>query len=96
MKKDKRGFTLVELIAVIVILIILMIIAVTMANKHIERTQINVFLKEANTFARGAMQKETVDRDDGLYKDDIFHNHNYGKVCYSINQKILGSIYCWY
>lgn len=91
MKKDKRGFTLVELIAVIVILIILMIIAVTMANKHMERTQINVFLKEANTFARGAMQKETVDRDDGLYKDDIFHNRNYGKVCYSINQKILGS-----
>lgn len=89
--KDRKGFTLVELIAVIVILVILMVIAVSMANKHMENSRVHVFLKEANTFSRGAMSKESVDRDVDLARDDIFHNQIYGKVCYSINQKILGN-----
>lgn len=87
--KKRKGFTLVELIAVIVILIILMVIAVSMANKHMENSRINVFLKEANTFARGAMQKESVDRDVDLAADDLYHNTNYGRVCYSITQGVL-------
>lgn len=87
--KNKKGFTLVELIAVIVILIILMVIAVTMANKQMEKSRIKAFIKEANTFARGAIQKESVDRNENLAADDIFHNTEYGKVCYSISQKIL-------
>ena len=88
--KNKKGFTLVELVAVIVILIILMVIAITMANKNVEKSKINAFLKEANTFAKGALTKESMDRNDDLAPDDIFHNTIYGKVCYSITDKILG------
>ena len=87
--KNKKGFTLVELVAVIVILILLMVIAINMANKHMESTRINAFIKEANTFARGAMAKEAVDKELDLYSEDIFHNSVYGKVCYSINQGAL-------
>ena len=88
--KNKKGFTLIELIAVIVILIVLMVIAVLMVNKNMDRTKLNTFLKEANTFAKGALAKESVDRDDDLALDDIFHNQIYGKVCYSVSDKILG------
>lgn len=89
MNKNKKGFTLVELIAVIVILILLMIIAINMVNKHMESTKVNAFIKEANTFAKGAMAKEAVDKDSELYADDVFHNTTYGKVCYSITQNSL-------
>ena len=88
--KNKKGFTLIELIAVIVILIVLMVIAVLMVNKNMDRTKLNTFLKEANTFAKGALAKESVDREDDLALDDIFHNQIYGKVCYSVSDKILG------
>lgn len=88
--KNKKGFTLIELIAVIVILIVLMVIAVLMVNKNMDRTKLNTFLKEANTFAKGALAKESVDREDDLAPDDIFHNQIYGKVCYSVSDKILG------
>ena len=89
MNKNKKGFTLVELIAVIVILILLMIIAINMVNKYMESTKVNAFIKEANTFAKGAMSKEAVDKDSELYADDVFHNTTYGKVCYSITQNSL-------
>lgn len=89
MNKNKKGFTLVELIAVIVILILLMIIAINMVNKYMESTKVNAFIKEANTFAKGAMSKEAVDKDSELYADDVFHNTTYGKVCYSISQNSL-------
>ena len=89
MNKNKKGFTLVELIAVIVILILLMIIAINMVNKYMESTKVNAFIKEANTFAKGAMSKEAVDKDSELYADDVFHNTIYGKVCYSISQNSL-------
>ena len=89
MNKNKKGFTLVELIAVIVILILLMIIAINMVNKYMESTKVNAFIKEANTFAKGAMSKEAVDKDSELYADGVFHNTTYGKVCYSITQNSL-------
>ena len=86
---NKKGFTLVELIAVIVILIVLMVIALTLVNKEMDKSKVKAFLKEANTFARGAVQKQSVDRAEELATDDIFHDSQYGKVCYSITQKIL-------
>ncbi|MBR5662862.1 MAG: prepilin-type N-terminal cleavage/methylation domain-containing protein [Bacilli bacterium] len=89
MYKNKKGFTLVELIAVIVVLILLMVMAISMANKHMETTKINAFIKEANTFAKGAMTKEGFDRELEKYSDDIFYNAVYGKVCYSITNKSL-------
>lgn len=88
--KNKNGFTLIELVAVVVILVILMVIAINMTNKHMESSRINVFLKEANTFARGALSKESVDRDTSLAVDDVFHNSVYGKVCYSVSQSLAG------
>lgn len=87
--KNKKGFTLIELVAVVVILIILMVIAINMVNKHMETTKVNVFIKEANTFAKGAMTKEAVEKDDIIHTDDLFHNALYGKVCYSISQNAL-------
>ena len=89
MYKNKKGFTLVELIAVIVVLILIMVMAFSMVNKHMEATKINAFIKEANTFAKGAMTKEGFDRELDSYSDDVLHNAVYGKVCYSITNKSL-------
>ena len=91
MYKNKKGFTLVELMAVVIVLIIIMLISLNLVNKQMEKSKINAFLKEANTFAVGAVQKEASDRAEGLAKDDIYHGTIYGKACYSITQKILNS-----
>ena len=84
MKKNNKGFTLVELVAVVVILIIIFVIAITMANRQMEKSKVNSFLAEANVFSKGAMQKHAEDKEEDLVRDDSFHNTVYGKVCYSI------------
>lgn len=89
MKKNNKGFTLVELVAVVVILIIIFVIAITMANRQMEKSKVNSFLAEANVFSKGAMQKHANDKDEDILVDDVFHNVVDGRVCYSITEKTL-------
>lgn len=53
---DKRGFTLVELLAVIVVLAIVMLIAVNAVLPKMEEARRQAFAIEANGFLKAAMQ----------------------------------------
>ena len=86
--KKTKGFTLVELIAVIVILITVMLIALTVTNKQMEKARENAFLADANAYIKGAQEKYTSDRSTGKIKEDLFHNTIPGKVCYSIEDQL--------
>jgi len=89
-KNNKKGFTLVELLAVTIILIILMTAAILSINRHMEQSRLNAFIEEANTFAKGGQQKYSSDRISGTIGEDLFHNKIKGKVCYSIEQQLVG------
>ena len=89
-KTFKKGFTLVELLAVTVILILIMTIAIITVNRHMEKSRINAFIEEANVFAKGAQQKYSTDRSSDTIMEDLFHQQIKGKVCYSIEQQLIG------
>ena len=87
--KNKNGFTIVELIAVIIIFIVITLISIFVVNRVTESSKIKALLSDANTFAKGAMSKEETSEDEDLVRDDAFHNTVDGKVCFSITDKIL-------
>ena len=89
--KRKNGFTLVELIAVIVILIIIMLITIPAVQKGMEKSKINVVVKDAITFQKGALEKYSSDKSTDMVMENLFHNAIPGKVCYSIDQQLLGT-----
>lgn len=88
--KRNKGFTLVELIAVIIVLIILSVISIASANRITRNSRKKALIKVANTYSKGAMNKEIDDRNAGIFDSDIFHDAIYGKVCYIISDKGLG------
>ena len=61
MKKSKKGFTLVELLAVIVILAIILIIAVPIVLKQIRQSKQNSHVLSANELAKSAKTKALED-----------------------------------
>lgn len=88
--KNRKGFTLVELLAVVVILIILSLITIALTTKITERGKINAFIDEANTFAKAAYNKYTSDKQlDNPSRDDLFNGTRPGRVCYSIQDDLL-------
>ena len=89
MNKNKKGFTLVELIGVIIIVLIISLMSIFAVNRITRKSKMRAIIKVANTYVKGAMTKQTSDRDNGLQNGDIFHNTIYGKVCYSITDKTL-------
>lgn len=89
-KNNKKGFTLVELLAVVIILIIIMTIAITTVNKQMEKTRKNAFIADVNIFIKAAQQKYSSDRSNHAAGEDLFHNAIEGKVCYSIDQQLIG------
>lgn len=89
-KLNKKGFTLVELLAVTIILIIITTIVIFTVNKQMEKSRLNAFIDEANVFAKAAQQKYSTDRTSEAISEDLFHNAIKGKVCYSIEQQLLG------
>ncbi len=89
-KNNKKGFTLVELLAVVIILIIIMTIAITTVNKQMEKTRKNAFVADVNIFIKAAQQKYSSDRSNHAAGEDLFHNAIEGKVCYSIDQQLIG------
>lgn len=56
MKKimNRKGFTLVELLAVIVILAVIILVAMNAVIPQMEKARINAFVTEVQTFAKGA------------------------------------------
>lgn len=56
MKNNKKGFTLVELLAVIVILAVVILIAVTAVIPRMETARKNAFVDEANAYAKAAVE----------------------------------------
>lgn len=101
--KNKNGFTLVELIAVIVILVLLMVMAFFITTRNVEKSVTQALIKDALTFQRGALSKYNTDKLENKTSDNVFHNNINGKVCYTIrhdlskyvssgNKKIHGSV----
>ena len=87
----KKGFTLVELLAVIVILIVIFLIAMFATNKVVDRSRENAFVAEANVIVKGAMEKYSLDKSDGNMDADIYSSNKPGRVCYSIQDTIIGT-----
>ena len=54
MKKNKKGFTLIDLLAVIVVLAIVMVLAVTTILPYMKEARKNAFVTEANTLKYAA------------------------------------------
>lgn len=91
-KLNKKGFTLVELMAVLVILITIMVIALLTVSKLTERSKLNSFIEEAHVFTKAAKNKYYADRtnEDSL-TEDLLHNKVDGYSCYSISDQLLGN-----
>lgn len=53
-KNNKKGFTLVELLAVIVILAVVVLIAMTAVVPQMNKARVEAFVTEANKFLQGA------------------------------------------
>ncbi len=84
MRKNKKGFTLVELLAVIVILAIIMVIATISVNKTITKTRTQAFEKNMDVAVKNAKRilaidgklttqslKESLDYDKNEYDYDV-------------------------
>ena len=90
MKKNNKGFTLIELMAVAIILITILLIGLFATNKYIERSRTNAFISEANTISKGALEKFALDKSDKDFSDDLFSSNVEGRRCYSIENSIIG------
>lgn len=110
MKKDKKGFTLMELLAVIVILSVLILLAMPAVLRLMENSRKNSFLTEANSITRIAKnyyEKKRIDNEEvpscvplKTFSDEEFTNKKFalesGKVKYTkdINNNL--EVTLWY
>ena len=78
--KNKKGFTLVELLAVIVILAVIILIAINAVLPQMERARKNSFADEVMNYAKAAEARYVSENaDDESIKGDISKG-----ICYSI------------
>ena len=80
---NKKGFTLVELLAVIVVLAILVLLAMPRVTSMMEKSRVNSFAVEANEILKVA---QTAYNDRLLNGTDDATSANY--VCYTVDQLI--------
>ena len=89
--KNKKGFTLVELMAVVIILLALMLIAMTITSRVVEHGKMNAFISDANLIAKSAgnrfFDEKTMDK---TKREDLYNGTNPYKVCYSLTDSIIG------
>ena len=91
MKKNNKGFTLVELMAVIIILLTITLITILTFSKNIEKSNLMAFIDEANTIAKAANNKYFTDKVlEPNRRDDLYNGTKSGKVCYSIKDHLIG------
>lgn len=89
--KSKKGFTIVELMAVVIILVFLSLMSIAVVTKISERSRMRAFVKEANVISRAAINKYYDDKIlDEMVIDDMYNGTVKGKVCYSIPDNLLG------
>ena len=89
--KSKKGFTIVELMAVVIILVFLSLMSIAIVSKISERSRMRAFVKEANVIARAAVNKYYDDKIlDETVRDDMYNGTANGKVCYSIPDNLIG------
>lgn len=83
--KNSKGFTLVELLAVIIVLTVVILIALRAVIPQMEKGRRKAFTDEANTIGKAAINKYTADlqREDG--SDDLFNGEEVNSVCYDFD-----------
>ena len=67
MKKNKNGFTLVELLAVVIILIIIILIAVNVVRKNVDKSLDNAIVANAGMYVKAVnefVQVESIGNSD--------------------------------
>lgn len=85
MKKNKKGFTLVELLAVIVVLAIIMIIAVPQVMNAMDGAKVGAFKVEARNVIRTAMAQYQTDQLTGGSKATEVTISSKKYYCYSLS-----------
>ena len=90
MKKNKKGFTLVELLAVVVILIVIFLLGLFATNKYVDRSRRNAFVAEANVIVKGALERYSMDRSENDMSMDIYSGTKPERACYSIEDALIG------
>ena len=89
MKLNNKGFTLVELLAVVLIIAILSAITILATSRYIEKQSRKAFISEANLISRAAISKQQEDKSNKDFSDDIYGNRIDGKACYNV-EDLLG------
>ncbi len=79
---NKKGFTLVELLAVIVVLAILILLAMPRVTTMMEKARVNSFVVEANEIMKVAQTAYN----DKVFDDDLTS----GPTCFTVDQLIDG------
>lgn len=90
---NKKGFTLVEILAVIIVLILIMLIAITAVNKVIEKARRKAFVADTISIKKAGLAKYASDRLDGKLKDDVMNGSVPGHVYYSIEDSLVGKYF---
>ena len=87
MNMNKKGFTLVELLAVIVVIGLIFTIAVANVIPIMKRSKYKALINDAVTLSEAGRIKY---KDDILNKvdDDLFNGSKPGKKCYSIENAL--------
>ena len=79
---NKKGFTLVELVAVIVIILIMMFLGISNLIPSVERNTKKSFLTEAIVISEGARNRFQDDRLNNVTVQDSLFNSDSKKTCY--------------
>lgn len=89
--KNNKGFTIVELLAVVVILGLLSVFAITNVLPQVRKGEEKTFANDATVISQGAINKYSEERLNKSFEDDIFESYYEDTVCYSIQDSLLGS-----
>ena len=82
MRKNNKGFTLTELLAVITLIIILTSIAVVAVSRYLNGSRTKAFSNDTIVIAEAALNKYSDDRLQENFNNDLFAGSVDGKRCY--------------
>ena len=89
--KSKKGFTLVELLAILIVLVLFSLMSLFAVNKLVERGKKKAFIREANNIVKAAQTKYFEDKELKVTsRTDLYNGTVQGKVCYSIADNLIG------
>jgi prepilin-type N-terminal cleavage/methylation domain-containing protein len=86
--KNKNGFTLLELMAVIVIIALLAVFATNLYNRSINKNELELLIDETLIISEGAKTKYQDERMNKYFVDDLYFGTVDGKVCYNIEESL--------